>query len=104
MGGSVSSRAAVRGASRAAPAPEAAALSRIPISVIALVVAVGVFVSSIGYADGRAGAGTHSVPGIRLFWIGQVLILVPVAGRLLSRRSLSNGGTVTLIAVVTVAE
>jgi len=79
-------------------------VSRIPVSVIALVVAVGVFVSSVGYADGRAGAGTHSVPGIRLFWLGQVLILVPVAGRLLSRRHLSNGHTVTLIAVVTVAE
>jgi hypothetical protein len=104
MGGSVSSRAAVRGSGRAAPAPEASALSRIPISVISLIVAVGVFVSSIGYADGRAGAGTHSVPGIRLFWLGQVLILVPVAARLLSRRHLSNGNTVMLIAVLTVAE
>jgi hypothetical protein len=104
MGGSVSSRAAVRRPSRAEPAREPSALSRIPISVIALVVAVGVFVSSMGYADGRTGLGSHSMPGIRLFWIGQALILVPVAGRLLSRRHLSNGGTVTLIAVVTVAE
>ena len=104
MGGSVSSRAAVRGPSRAEPAREGSALSRIPISVIALIVAVGVFVSSVGYADGRAGAGTQSVPGIRLFWLGQVLILVPVAGRLLSRRHLSNGNTVTLVAVLTVAE
>src|SRR5580693_3844507 len=104
MGGSVSSRAAVRGSSRAEPARESSALSRIPVSVIALIVAVGVFVSSMGYAAGRAGAGTHSVPGIRLFWLGQVLILVPVAGRLLSRRHLSNGNTITLIAVVTVAE
>jgi hypothetical protein len=78
--------------------------SRIPISVLALIVAVGVVVSCMGYADGRAGLGTNSVPGIRLFWLGQVLILVPVAGRLLSRRHLSNGNTVTLIAVVTVAE
>src|ERR1700722_760217 len=104
MGGSVSSREAVRRPGRAEPAREPSALSRVPISVIALIVAVGVFVSSAGYADGRAGAGSHSVPGIRLFWIGQVLILVPVAGRLLSRRHLSNGHTVTLIAVVTVAE
>lgn len=58
----------------------------------------------MGYADGRAGLGPHSVPGIRLYWLGQVLILVPVAGRLLSRRHLTNGNTVTLIAVVTVAE
>src|SRR5215469_13999812 len=98
MGGSVSSRAAVRRPSRAEPAREPSALSRIPISVIALVVAVGVFVSSMGYADGRTGLGSHSMPGIRLFWIGQALILVPVAGRLLSRRHLSNGGTATLIA------
>jgi hypothetical protein len=79
-------------------------LSRVPISVIALIVAAGVFVSSMGYAAGRAGTGSHSVPGIRLFWIGQVLILFPVAGRLLSRRHLTNGHTVTLIAMVTVAE
>jgi hypothetical protein len=104
MGGSVSSQEAVRRPSRAEPAREPSAISRIPISVIALIVAVGVFVSSMGYADGRAGAGPHSTPGILLFWTGQVLILVPVAGRLLSRRHLSNGATVTLIAVVTVAE
>lgn len=104
MGGSLSSRAPVRGPSRAAPAREASVLSRVPNSVIALIVAVGVFVSSMGYAAGRAGAGSHSVQGIRLYWIGQVLILVPVAGRLLSRRHLSNGATVALIAVLTVAE
>jgi hypothetical protein len=104
MGGSLSSRAAVRRPSRPEPAREPSALSRVPVSVIALIVAAGVFVSSMGYADGRAGAGSHSMPGIRLFWIGQALILIPVAGRLLSRRQLSNGGTVTLIAVVTVAE
>ncbi len=104
MGGSLSSRAAVRGPSRAEPASQGSVLSRIPISVLALIVAVGVVVSSVGYADGRAGLGSHSVPGIRLFWLGQVLILLPVAGRLLSRRHLSDGNTVTLIAVVTVAE
>ncbi len=104
MGGSVSSRAAVPRSSRAEPVREGSALSRIPISVLALIVAAGVFVSSVGYADGRAGLGSNSVPGDRLFWLGQVLILVPVAGRLLSRRHLSNGNTITLIAVVTVAE
>jgi hypothetical protein len=104
MGGSVSSRPAVRRPGRAEPVQQGSALSRIPVSVIALVVAVGVFVSSVGYADGRAGPGPHSAPGLRLFWLGQVLILVPVAGRLLSRRHLSNGNTITLIAVVTIAE
>jgi hypothetical protein len=104
MGGSVSSRAAVPRSSRAAPVREGSALSRIPISVIALIVAVGVVVSSMGYAEGRAGLGPQSGPGIRLFWLGQVLILVPVAGRLLSRRHLTNGNTVTLVAIVTVAQ
>jgi hypothetical protein len=79
-------------------------LSRVPVSVIALLAAIGVLVSSLGYAAGRAGDGAQSVPGVRLYWAGQVLILLPIAGRLLSRRQLSNGGTVTLIAVLAVAE
>ena len=58
MDGSLGSRAAVRRPSRAEQAPQASVLSRIPISVIALTAAVGVFVSSMGYADGRAGAGS----------------------------------------------
>jgi hypothetical protein len=65
---------------------------------------IGVFVASVGYADGRAGAGPHSTSGVALYWLGQLLILVPVAGRLLSRRPLSNGGIITLIAVLTIAE
>lgn len=104
MDGSLGARAAVRRPSRAAQVPEASALSRIPLSVITLIVAVGVFVSDMGYAQGRAGDGPNSGSGIALYWIGQVLILVPVAGRLLSRRSLSNGGIVTLISVLTTAE
>lgn len=104
MGGSVSSRAAVRRPARAEPAREGSVFSRTPISVIALIVAVGVFISSMGYADGRAGLGDASVPGIRLYWLGQVVILVPVAGRLLSRRHLSNGETVTLLVILTVAQ
>ena len=104
MDGSLGSRAAVRSPSRAERAPEASVLSRVPISVIALIVAIGVLVSSMGYASGRAGNGPHSGPGVTLYWLGQVLILVPIAGRLLSRGSLSNGGIVTLIAVLTIAE
>jgi hypothetical protein len=65
---------------------------------------IGVFVSSVGYAKGRAGAGPSSGPGVTLFWIGQVLILVPIAGRLLSRRQLGNGGTITLLTVLTVGQ
>jgi hypothetical protein len=104
MDGSLGSRAAPRRPYRPAQAPEASFLSRIPISVITLIVSIGVFVSCMGYAEGRAGNGPNSAPGIALYWFGQVLILVPIAGRLLSRRPLSNGGIVTLISVLTIAE
>ncbi len=104
MDGSLGSRAAVRRPSRAEQAPEASVLSRVPISVIALAASVGVFISSAGYADGRAGAGSNSGPGIALYWLGQVLILVPIAGRLISRRQMSNGSTITLIVILTVSE
>src|SRR5487761_31774 len=104
MDGSLGARAAVRSPSRAERAPEASVLSRVPVSVITLIVAIGVLVSSMGYAAGRAGNGPHSASGVALYWIGQALILVPIGCRLLSRRSLSNAGIVTLIAVLTVAE
>jgi hypothetical protein len=104
MDGSLGSRAAVRRPSRAEQAPGASVFSRIPISVITLSAAVGVLVSSIGYADGRAGAGSGSGSGIALYWLGQVLILLPIAGRLISRRQMSNGSTITLIVVLTIAE
>lgn len=104
MDGSLGARAAVGRPGRAAQVPEASALSRIPLSVITLIVAIGVFVSCTGYARGRAGATPDNGSGLVLYWAGQVLILVPVAGRLLSRRPLSNGAIVTLISVLTIAE
>jgi len=104
MGGSLGSRQAVRGPSRAEPAQQASALSRVPVSVITLIAALGVLVSSAAYADGRAGAGSGSGTGVALYWVGQVMILLPIGGRLLSRRQMSNGETVTLVVVLTVAE
>lgn len=104
MEGSLGARAAVRRPYRAAQAPQASALSRIPLSVITLIVSIGVFVSCMGYAAGRAGDGPHSGKGFVLYWLGQVLILVPIAGRLLSRRPLSNSGIITLITVLVIAE
>lgn len=104
MGGSLGSRAGVRGPGRAEAAPEASALSRVPVSFIALIAAIGVFVSCVGYADGRAGQGASSGPGILLYWLGQCLILIPAAGRLLSRRHMTNGDTIALIVILTVAE
>lgn len=104
MDGSPGSRATARIPSRPAQAPQASALSRIPISVITLIVAIGVFVSCAGYAAGRAGDGPHTGSGIALYWFGQLMIVTPIAGRLLSRRPLSNGDIVTLISVLTIAE
>jgi hypothetical protein len=104
MDGSLGARAAARRPSRPAQAPQASPLSRIPISVITLIVAIGVFVSCAGYAAGRAGDGPNTGSGIALYWFGQLMIVVPIAGRLLSRRPLSNGNIVTLISVLTIAE
>lgn len=104
MDGSPGARAAYRRPGQPVQPPQASAISRIPLSFITLIVAIGVFVSCMGYAEGRAGLGPDSMPGLILYWTGQLLILVPVAGRLLSRRPLSNGGIVTLISVLTVAE
>src|SRR3984957_18988726 len=104
MDGSLDARAEVRRPGRAERAPEASVLSRVPVSVITLIVAIGVLVSSMGFAAGRAGNGPQSGSGVVLYWLGQVLILVPIGCRLLSRRSLSTAGIVTLIAVLTVAE
>jgi hypothetical protein len=104
MDGSLGARAEARRPSRVGQAPEASALSGIPLSVITLIVAVGVFVSCMGYAAGRAGNGPDSESGLALYWFGQVLILVPIGARLLSRRPLSNSGIITLISVLTIAE
>ena len=104
MGGSLGSRAEVRGPSRAEQAPAASFLSRIPVSVIVLTSAIGVMLSSVAYGIGRAGNGPSSGPGVALYWAGQVVILLPIAGRLLSRRQLSNGATITLVTTLTVAE
>src|SRR3984885_12679616 len=104
MDGSVGSRAAYRGPRRVERAPEASLVSRIPVSVITLIVAIGVFVSCMGYAAGRAGDGPKSGSGVLLYWLGQVLILVPIGGKLLSRRQLGNGSTIALLSTLTIAE
>lgn len=81
------------------PAPE----SRLPVSVVTLIAATGVLVASAAYAAGRLGYAS-SPWADRAYWLGQALIVAPVAERLLSRRRLSRSGTATLIVVLTVAE
>jgi hypothetical protein len=81
----------------------AAVESRHPVSVVALIAAVGVLVASAAYAAGRAGYAS-SAWADRAYWLGQTLVVAPVAQRLLSRRRLTPNETVTLVMVLTVAE
>jgi hypothetical protein len=86
----------------AASAPNAPE-SRLPVSLVTLMAAAGVLVASVAYAAGRQGYASSPWAN-RAYWLGQALILVPVAARLLSRRPLSATGAATLVIVLTVAE
>ncbi len=77
--------------------------SRLPVSVVTLISAIGVFVASAAYAAGRMGYAS-SPWADRAYWLGQALVVAPVALRLLSRRSLVPSATATLVVVLTVAE
>ncbi len=80
-----------------------AARSRMSVSVVALIAATGVLVVAAAYTAGRLGHA--SAPWAdRMYWLGQSIILAPVAARLLSRRPLTPGETLTLIVILTVAE
>jgi hypothetical protein len=98
---------AAPGSQRAAPAKRgrhaASTHSRIPVSAVAVCAAVGVLVAATAYTAGRLGY-SGSPWANRTYWLGQALILVPTGYRLLSRRVLTAGGTVTLVTVLTVAE
>ena len=77
--------------------------SRLPVSVVTLIAAVGVLVASAAYAAGRAGYASSPWTD-RAYWLGQALVVAPVAERLLSRRRLTPTETATLVVVLTVAE
>jgi len=70
---------------------------------VALSAAAGVLVAAAAYTAGRLGHAGASWAD-RMYWLGQLLILTPVAARLLSRRALAASETVTLVVVLTVAE
>ena len=76
---------------------------RLPVSVVALSAAVGVLVVAAAYTAGRLGYASSPWAN-RAYWLGQLLIIAPVAARLLSRRHLGVGETVTLLVVLVVAE
>jgi hypothetical protein len=70
---------------------------------VALIAATGVLAVAAAYTAGRLGHA--SAPWAdRLYWLGQALIVAPVAARLFGRRSLTATETVTLIVILTVAE
>jgi hypothetical protein len=81
----------------------AAARSRLPVSALAAIAATGVLLVAVAYTEGRLGHASSSW-AIRAYWLGQGLILVPTAARLLSRRVLTAGETLVLITVLTVSE
>jgi hypothetical protein len=81
----------------------AAARSRLPVSALAAVAATGVLLVAVAYTAGRLGHASSSWAN-RTYWLGQGLILVPLAARLLSRQVLTAGEAITLITVLTVAE
>ena len=88
---------------RGRPADASDTRSRLPVSLVALSAAAGVVVVAAAYTAGRLGRGDAAWAD-RGYWLGQLLILTPVAARLLSRRALIAAETVTLIIVLTVAE
>jgi hypothetical protein len=87
---------------RDSAAPGGSAQSRLPVSVVALLAATGVLVVASAYTMGRLGHGNSSAD--HLYWLGQALIVVPVAVRLLSTRLLTEAGAITLVIVLTVSE
>jgi hypothetical protein len=75
----------------------------LPISAIALSAAVGVLVVAAAYAAGRLGYASSRAADLA-YWLGQALIVIPVASRLLSRNYLGASETVALVIVLTLAE
>jgi 4-amino-4-deoxy-L-arabinose transferase-like glycosyltransferase len=73
------------------------------VSAVAVCAATGVLVIAAAYTAGRLGYAASSWAD-RTYWLGQALILVPAAVRLLSRRAATAGEVVGLITILTVAE
>jgi hypothetical protein len=77
--------------------------SRLPVSVVALIAATGVLVASAADTAGRLGYASSPWAG-RAYWLGQALVVVPAAVRLLGRRGLTARESAAIIVVLTVAE
>jgi len=78
-------------------------VARLSIAAIALTASIGVLVASAAFAAGRLGYA-NSAWANRAYWLGQALVLIPIAARLLGRPTLSSGSVVKLIVILTVAQ
>lgn len=81
----------------------AAARSRVPVSVVAIITATGVLIVAAAYTAGRLGHASSAWTDLT-YWVGQGLVVAPTTIRLLSRRVLTASETVSLITILTVAE
>jgi hypothetical protein len=77
--------------------------SRLPASVVSLSAAIGVLLVAAAYMAGRTGHAS-SAWADRTYWLGQALIVVPAAIRLLSQKVLTATEIATLITTLTIAE
>lgn len=81
----------------------ATAHSYLPLSVVALSAAIGVFFVTAAYTAGRLGDAS-SVWADCAYWFGQAFIVVPITIRLLSRQILPVIEITILITILTIAE
>lgn len=81
----------------------AAERSRVPVSVVAVISATGVLLVAASYTAGRLGHASSPLAD-GMYWLGQGLVLVPTAARLVSRRLLTARETVALITFLAIAE
>jgi hypothetical protein len=81
----------------------ATARSRVPISVVAVSAASGVLVIAAAFTAGRLGYASSGWADCA-YWLGQALVLVPIAYRLLGRRLLTEGETAALVILLAIAE
>ena len=77
--------------------------SHLPVSVLTFATATGVLLVATAYAAGRH-HHADSAWADYAYWLGQVLIVMPTATRLLSRKVLTAAEIAVLITVLTVAE
>jgi hypothetical protein len=72
------------------------------LSTVALVCALGLMLISLAFWAGRSGHDGSAATAA--YWLGQLLIAAPIAGRLLSRQTPSHGQSLGLVALLVGAE